>query len=151
MAFPSSRRTLPRPPRLTLVLAVGQRVFVHSPDSPTRPVALGDETGVLSGEHVIDGLEVEVMAWRPRGQTDTRYRVRTSDGVDGWLAAGNLRKSLVPPPPPSSPTSAQMGVPGARNVRPFGQRSHVETHAPAPLSPPSRVAPARGRRFGERF
>ena len=153
MAFPSSRRSISRPPRLTLVLAVGQRVFVHSLDSPTRPVALGDETGILSGEHVIDGLEVEVMAWRPRGPTDTRYRVRTPGGVDGWLAAGNLRKSLVPPPAPSSPTSAQMAVPAGGNGRPFGQRSHVQTHAPAPLTPrpPASVAPSRGRRFGEHF
>jgi hypothetical protein len=151
LAFPSSRRNISRPPRLTLVLAVGQRVFVHSLDSPTRPVALGDETGILSGEHVIDGLEVEVMAWRPRGPTDTRYRVRTPGGVDGWLAAGNLRKSRVAPPAPSSPASAQMAVPAAGNVRPFGQRSHVGTHAPATLSPPASASAARGRRFGERF
>lgn len=152
MAFPSSRRTISRPPRLTLVLAVGQRVFVHSLDVPMRPVALGDESGKLfSGEHVTDGLEVEVMAWRPRGPSDTRYRVRTPNGIDGWLAAGNLRKSLVPPPPPASSTPAQMAVPAAGNGRPFGQRSHVQAHAPAPLSSPGSVAPSRGRRFGERF
>ena len=151
MAFPSSRRSI-APPRLKIVLAIGQRVFVNSPDVPPRPVALGDESGKLfSGASLIDGVEVEVMAWRPRGPSDTRYRVRAADGADGWLAAGNLRKSLVPPPSPSSTTPAQMAVPAEGNGRPFGQRSHVGMQSPAPLSPPAASNPARGRRFGERF
>jgi hypothetical protein len=115
-------------------LAVGQRVFVNSPDVPPRPVALGDESGSLfSGASLVDGVEVEVLAWRPRGPSDTRYRVRAADGADGWLAAGNLRRSLVPPPPPSSPTPAQTAVPARSS------------------EPPSPPAAARGRRFGERF
>jgi hypothetical protein len=110
-----------------VVLAVGQRVFIHSLDSPTRPVALGDESGALaSGQHLIDGVEVEVMAWRPRGPSDTRYRVRASDGVDGWLAAGNLRKSSVRVPLPPAAD-------------------------PPPPSPPARTVADRGRRFGERI
>ena len=151
MAFTSSRRSI-APPRLRVVLAVGQRVFVNSSDVPPRPVALGDENGKLfSGASLIDGVEVEVVAWRPRGPSDTRYRVRAADGADGWLAAGNLRKSLVPPPSPSSPALAQLAVPSEGNGRPFGQRSHVRVQSPAPLSPPASAAAARGRRFGERF
>ena len=126
MAFPSSRRSIPRQPRLAVVLAVGQHVFVNSTCSPPRPVELGDESGkLLSGECLIDGVEVEVLAWRPRGAADTRYRVRAPDGADGWLPAGNLRKALVAPPPPASPTSAAAQVPSDRDARPFGQRSHV--------------------------
>ena len=138
MAFTSSRRSI-APPRLKVVLAVGQRAFVNSHDVPPRPVALGNETGnLLSGACLVDGVEVEVVAWRPRGPSDTRYHVRAADGADGWLAAGNLRKSLVPPPPPSSPTPARMAVPVADDVRPFGQRSHVRMQSPAPLSPTDR-------------
>jgi hypothetical protein len=61
---------------------------------------LGDETGkVTSAQRVADGLEVEVIAWRPRGANETRYRVRVpSTGADGWLPADNLRKLLVPLP-----------------------------------------------------
>lgn len=152
MAFPSSRRSIPRPPRLAFVLAIGQHVFVNSIGTPPRPVALGDETGaLLSGEHLIDGVEVEVLAWRPRGASDTRYRVRAPNGADGWLFAGNLRKSLVPPPPPPSPMSAQSAVPSESNSRPFGQRSHVGLHSPPPLVPPAASAANGERRFGKRF
>jgi hypothetical protein len=152
VAFHSSRRSIAPPPRLTVVLAIGQRVFVNSTDVPPRPVALGDETGVLcSGACLIDGAEVEVLAWRPRGASDTRYRVRAADGVDGWLGAGNLRRTLAPPPAPSSPTPAQVAVPAEGDARPFGRRSHVATHSPAPLSSPATAEPSRGRRFGERF
>jgi len=137
---------------LAFVLAVGQRVFVNSTGSPARPVALGDESGtLLSGEHLIDGVEVEVLAWRPRGASDTRYRVRAPDGVDGWIPAGNLRKSLVAPPPPASPTSAQAAVPAEGNARPFGQRSHVGLNSPPPLSSPAKSAAGGGRRFGKHF
>jgi hypothetical protein len=151
LAFPSSsRRSLPRPPRLTVVLAVGQHVFINSLGMPPRPVALGDESGaILSGKYLNDGVEVEVVAWRPRGATDTRYRVRAGDGAVGWLAAGNLRRSLVPPPAPASPTPAQATVPAEANGRPFGQRSHVGMQSPRPLVAPAPSADG-GRRFGAR-
>ena len=128
MAFPSSsRRSLPRPPRLAVVLAVGQQVFVNSLGIPPRPVELGDESGaVLSGEYLSDGAEVEVIAWRPRGAADTRYRVRARDGAVGWVAAGNLRRSVVPPPPAASPpptaATAPRGTSTADEGRRFGAR-----------------------------
>ena len=147
MAFPSSRRAIPRQPRLTIVLAVGQRVFVNATDRPPQPVALGDESGkLLTGACLIDGVEVEVLAWRPRGASDTRYRVRALNGADGWLCAGNLRKSLAPPPPPACPTPAQAAVPTENNSRPFGQRSHVGLHSPPPLTAPARSAAVSGGR-----
>jgi hypothetical protein len=76
-------------------------VFVSCPESSdSGTLLLGDETGKVTSAHrVADGLEVEVIAWRPRGTNDTRYRVRVpSTGADGWLPADNLRKLLVPPP-----------------------------------------------------
>jgi len=116
-------------------------------------VALGDDTGkVLSGVCLADGIEVEVLAWRPRGARDTRYRVRAADGADGWLPADNLRTSLVPLPPPPTPTPAQVTVHAEGKGRPFGQRAHVEQRSPAPLAP-ARPTPAvgGGRRFGQHF
>jgi len=134
-------------------MAIGQRVFVDSAGSRSGSVALADVSGkILSAVHLADGFEVEVVAWRPRGANETRYRVRAPDGVDGWLSAENLRKALVPAPrvEPSSPARATMVAdPGGR---PFGQRSHTE-HLPssAPLGPaPARtVVDAGGRRFGQ--
>src|SRR3989442_15421811 len=92
LAFhPSRTRFVPRPPRPKIpVMAVGQRVFVNSTTNSSRSVALGDESGkVLSGVWLADGVEVEVRAWRPRGASDTRYRVPAPDGADGRLAANN--------------------------------------------------------------
>jgi hypothetical protein len=139
---------------LAFVIAVGQHVFVNSIASPSRPVALGNESGtVLSGVYLVDGLEVEVLAWRPRGASDTRYRVRAPDGEDGWLPAVNLRKSLVAPPPPATPTPAQAMVPTESDGRPFGQRAHVARGSvPGPVSPATaRPAAGGGRRFGQHF
>lgn len=151
LAFPSSRRSVPRPPRLAIVLAVGQRVFVNSTDRPSRPVALGDESGkLLTGVRLIDGAEVEVLAWRPRGAVDTRYRVRALDGADGWLPAGNLRMALVPPAPPPAPAAAGQAVPAEGDARPFGRRSHVGLPS-APRTSPASSVQGGGRRFGEHF
>ena len=101
-SFLSRARSVPPPPRRrALVIAIGQRVFVNCPESrDSGTLFLGDETGkVPSAQRVADGLEVEVIAWRPRGAHETRYRVRVpSTGADGWLPADNLRKLLVPPP-----------------------------------------------------
>jgi hypothetical protein len=134
------------------VLAVGQRVFVNCGASRNASVALGDESGkVLSAVHLADGVEVEVIAWRPRGATDTRYRVRRpSDGADGWLACINLRSALVPPPAAVQPET----LPSGDVVRPFGQRAHTEQPRPVeatPVAQPSTADEARGRRFGQRF
>jgi hypothetical protein len=117
---PSSRRALPS-------IAIGQRVFVnHAESRESGALFLGDETGkVISAQRVADGLEVEVVAWRPRGPNETRYRVRVlSTGADGWLPAANLRKLLVPLPPPGS-----VGK----------EEDHPDPHADG-----------RGRRFGQR-
>jgi hypothetical protein len=105
------------------VLAVGRHVFVNVVGSPARPVPLGDESGARpSGRCLPDGVEVEVLAWRPRGPTDTRYRVRAADGSDGWLPAGNLRTSFVAPPPPAPPVAAPV-VPPAGDDRRLQRRS----------------------------
>ena len=111
MAFVPSR---PRPPRAArqprIVLAVGQRAFVHSPTDTSRLVALTNDHGIPGAMALRDGTEVEVLAWRPRGSAGTRYRVcHRVDGTDGWLAAEELRTTAIrsthEPPPAMEPPS----------------------------------------------
>lgn len=138
-----------RPPTRALpVIAIGQRVFVNCPGDRLGSVFLGDENGkVLSSVYLSDGHEVEVVAWRPGGVSNTRYRVRAaSSGADGWLPAGNLRKSLVPPP---EPEPAPAPVAADTDARRFGERNHVDrSSAPTVAGPPDHEV---GRRFGQRF
>lgn len=134
-------------------MAIGQRVFIASTGSHSGSVALADVSGdVLSAVHLADGIEVEVIAWRPRGKSGTRYRVRAPQGVDGWLPAENLRCALVPVPllEPAPPTRATtVADTGGRR---FGQRAHTEL-PPSSVSPtpaqPLPIVHAGGRRFGQ--
>jgi hypothetical protein len=163
-SFLSRARSVPPSPRRALpVIAIGQRVFVNCPESSgSETLFLGDETGkVISAQRVADGLEVEVIAWRPRGANETRYRIRVpSTGADGWLPADNLRKLLVPLPAPGSigqqeELTVGRGRPGAvgGGRRRFGQHFDTE-NSPASSSPVSNApdprADDRGRRFGQR-
>jgi len=128
-----SRRAIPRPPPLSFIIAIGQHAFVHCRTGTAQSVVLGDASGkVMSSTSLADGVEVEVLAWRPRGPTDTRYRVRAigGDRADGWLFAQSLRRTLIPP------VEAVASLP-----------------APPDVARPARSAPADavGRRFGQRF
>jgi hypothetical protein len=117
-----SRRVAPPPSRSGPVIAVGQRVLVNSAGNRSGSVTLADVSGkVLSAVHLADGIEVEVVAWQPRGASDTRYRVRASNGADGWLPAANLRTVLVPLPPPEPPTPAPATTVADASRRRFGQ------------------------------
>ena len=105
----------------TRVLAIGRRVFVHCTSERQGSVALTDENGTASSSRLADGVEVEVLAWRPRGSEGTRYRVRASaDGSAGWLSAANLRTVAVAPPP--APPTPAGEMPAADVPRRFGQR-----------------------------
>ena len=149
------RRPVPRPPSSPSIV-VGQRVFVHSPDGRLGSVALFDQNGkdVRAAVHLADGVEVEVVAWRPNVAGTALYRVRApSGGADGWLSAPNLRTSLVPLPPSERPAAVATQVvdPGER---PFGRRSHARE--PRTVESPTTAGPAldsdEGRRgFGQHF
>jgi hypothetical protein len=116
MAFGHRASRLPHPPRV--VLAVGQRVFVHGA-SAGGMVVLTDTNGVSPLAGLADGTEVEVLAWRPRGSAGTRYRVcdRVA-GADGWLAADQLRVTAARPVSEPSAPPAPVADPVAR---PFGR------------------------------
>jgi len=108
------------------IISIGRRVFVNCPDDPKRGVALTDDAGRSLTPRLADGAVVEVVAWRPRGRSGTRYRVRAATGqVDGWLGAEELRATPepgpavgVPPPEPAQP----LPTPSADTGRKFGQR-----------------------------
>jgi len=152
--FPSRGQSVPRPPSRSIpVIAVGRRVFVNCPGNRWGSVGLVDERGkVLSAVHLADGVEVEVVAWRPRGAGDALYRVRTpSDGADGWLPAANLRRVLVPVPASEPSPTPETPITDAGGRR-FGQRSQIG-RPPASGSPtPAHPVPAANadrRRFGQ--
>ena len=156
MAFNQSRRPVPRPPvRSTPVMAVGQHVFIHCAGNRSGSVTLADVSGkVPSSLRLADGIEVEVVAWRPSGASDTRYRVRAAQGADGWVPAENLRTALVPVPPPGVSTPARATDEADAGGRRFGQRSETErppAHPTFTPAPPAPGAGTGGRRFGQHF
>jgi hypothetical protein len=150
--FPSRSRPIPRTPsRSTPVIPVGKRVFVHCPDNRSGFVTLTDEGGkVPSAVHLADGVEVEVIAWRPRVAGAAHYRVRVPpDGADGWLPVANLRSALVPLPVPDSP--APQPTPPTHAVgKPFEPRHRAAVPRAVTTAPRTSV-PAGGRRFGQHF
>lgn len=156
----NNRPAPPRPrPRSAPTIAVGQRVFVHCPNSRSGTVELVDDTGkVLSAIHLADGAEVEVVAWRPRVEGDAHYRIRaSSSGVDGWLPSGNLRKVLVPVAAtemqPSNPNANSSNSDRDDGATGFGRRAHAmpttSMPSPSPMAArPMADADTGGRRFG---
>ncbi len=106
---PRARNIPPRPGRDTgPVLAVGGRALVAS---PSNAAPLTDETGHRPAGSLSDGSTVEILAWRPRGAGGTRYKVRSTDGTEGWLAADRLRAIPRPVTPARLPPTP---VPSAR-------------------------------------
>lgn len=115
--FRSRPRSGPGPTRPRLVLAVGQRAFVHSPVRHGDVVFLTNDSGIPGDAVLRDGNEIEVLAWRPRGVAGTRYRIRRcADGIDGWLGADELRTTRA------RATAEDDGTP-PNGSRPFGGRT----------------------------
>ena len=95
MSLPQSDRG-PRMHRDTsTVLAIGRQAFVNGSGSREKQASLVDETGTTLGA-LVDGAEVEIVAWKPRGNA-TQYFVRTVAGeVTGWLGVAQLRTTREP-------------------------------------------------------
>ncbi len=91
-------RRLPRPERAELpepsyVFGIGSRAFVAN---QTGDVALDDGNGGATVATLADGVEVEIIAWRPR-RTATLYHVRATESrIEGWLCVTSLRRTRDP-------------------------------------------------------
>src|SRR5262245_66020293 len=96
---PFARMPPPRIPGDAIVLAVGSRGVVQA-DGSKGSVTLMSEDGLTQLATLPDGVEVEVVAWRPRRAGATMYCVRQTSGVaEGWITAVRLR----PHPTPARP------------------------------------------------
>ena len=94
-------------PKDAQVFAVGGRAIVSCPGGAR--VMLTDEDGRNSLSAVADGVEVEVLAWRPRPGA-TRYHVISTDRQhEGWVAATSLKAN----PPRSLPKLVSTGKPAS--------------------------------------
>ena len=123
------RSTVRRSSTDKIVHAVGQRVYVNGSGSGIEQVDLMNHLGTKALGRLEDGVEVMVMAWRPQGSTGTRYHVRcTGDGVEGWLAAANLRRARTLPlqlpaaGPPATSAPRTTASPARDPKLPFGRR-----------------------------
>jgi hypothetical protein len=127
-SFQTSFRAPASGRKRTSVFAVGRRVYVACSREHPPHVTLKDDSDAVSRTSLTDGTEVEILAWRPRGFGETRYRVRsTGTGLEGWLAGDNLRTTqaaVAPPaePAPSGAGSDRLGDAFANPKRRFGQR-----------------------------
>jgi len=98
------------------VFAVGGQAYVACTPNLDGRVALTDDANANVVATVVDGTEVEILAWRPRGSGGTRYRVRSAhNGQEGWIPVMNLRgvRSAVSPA-----TAAPQRATGAAVQRP---------------------------------
>lgn len=88
------------------VIPVGARAII-APLVRTSGATLTDESGVAASQTLAADVEVEIVAWRPRGGGGNRYRVRSlADGVEGWIDGRMIReqpREVVPPRPTRLP------------------------------------------------
>jgi len=116
------------------IFAVGRRVYVGAPAGrPARLTSTDDSAGdVLTS--LVDGTEVEILAWRPRS-SGTLYRVRsTRAGVEGWLAAANIccpEPAIAPTGPRPAGADRTRARPSAVSPRPR-KRSVASGHSAPP-------------------
>jgi len=108
----------PRPQsRGEVAFAVGGRALI-TPTGTAGQVQLLDEDGMPVDRHLRGDLQVMITAWRPRRSAPPRYRVCSSDQVEGWIDAANLRR--LPPPPPPAPLAVT--APPAPPIVPKGAK-----------------------------
>ena len=112
-------------------LRVGSRVVVTCRGAGSGRLALTDDTGTTTVATVADGVEVEILAWRPRRGGETRYRVATTNGeVEGWLGAASLRPPQPPPAPNAVATPPVAPRPSPTRTPPL--KSQRKTIKPSP-------------------
>jgi hypothetical protein len=91
-----SSKPAPRQNKNHPIFCVGWRAFMNWPQSPggvPRPVPLTDASGLPLANDLVDGEEVEILAWKPRSREGIAYQVRRlSDGTEWWVSAPLLRR-----------------------------------------------------------
>ena len=141
----------PRPPsRGDTAFAVGSRALITpaGTSSTSTGVQLLDEDGMPTSRHLPADATVVITAWRPRRSAPPRYRVCTSDQIEGWVDAANLRRLPPPPPPapmiasaPPKPVVTKASPP--KTPKPAAKSAPVKpvAKAPAKVAPPAKIAP----------
>ena len=92
----------PKPGRLDkndLIICVGWHAFVNWPQSGRlrEPVPLVGAGGEAIANDLLDGQEVEIMAWRPHGKGGLSYQVRRlGEQAVWWIRAIYLRRDREP-------------------------------------------------------
>jgi hypothetical protein len=124
----------PRPStRTENAFAVGSRVLLTATAENTKTLTLLDEDGMQTSLQLpVDALVV-ITAWKPRRSAPARYRVCSSDRVEGWIDAANLRRLPPPPPPPTPPAPvvpAKVAKPAAKPAA-----AAKATAKPGPVKP----------------
>jgi hypothetical protein len=80
-----------------LILSVGWHAFINSPGSAGRrsePVPINDSRGEAIANDLVDGQEVEILAWHPHASQGLAYQIRRlTDGKVWWLRAVYLRRA----------------------------------------------------------
>ena len=101
MAFDNLPPSKPAPRRAKNepIFGAGWRVFVHWPPQAGQtlgPVPLVDPGGKPLANDLVDGEQVEIVAWRPRSREGLVYQVlRLTDGSEWWIGARYLRRQSV--------------------------------------------------------
>lgn len=113
-APPGGRFFRARPPeRRQSVLAVGGRVLVVD-----EVLELTDENRIATGARLARDVEVEILAWRPRGPHGACYLIRCArEGVEGWVDAPSLRARPIPPAAPRAAVAAPVPAPKTPRLR----------------------------------
>jgi hypothetical protein len=100
------------------VISVGARALV-APSVGTSAGTLTDENGIPTGLTLAADVEVEIVAWRPRGRSGSRYRVRSlADGVEGWIDGSMIREQPRPVTPRRPTKLPSAPIPRGLSARP---------------------------------
>jgi hypothetical protein len=115
------------------IFGVGRRLFINCPGGREDRATFSDDKGAVLGS-LIDGAEVEVLAWMPRGSA-TRYLVRaTRTELSGWLGAANLRTTRLPQSDTlTKQAGAAVWVPPQSTTAPVGKAARRAPRTVTPL------------------
>jgi hypothetical protein len=128
----------PRPQsRGEVAFAIGSRAIITPTGTATSQVQLLDEDGMPIDQRLPVDVQVMITAWRPRRSAPPRYRVCSTDQIEGWIDAANLRR----PPPPPPPAPMAITGPPKPPPKPVGKAAAKRAGAAKPVAKPAVPAP----------